>query len=274
MHEQAAGAIPPLERAGPRRLGLGPRTVVRAAFAFSIVLHLVLLWLYGGWARLPVVVFVDGPAPGEGVRARGMQVLNLTATDEPVEEERERPRAPVLPEQSTPAVPAAELPSVGSTEAPSVVLTRPGLTAAERLRPRPSDRRLWAPLPSALSELTFEQREELAVAGRLAEWYDSVAAAEAARSAFTDWTFADADGNRWGVSEGQLHLGSLTIPLPFTFQPPPGQRAYLQQYNEIARQGAQGEIRQTVRDRMEAIRARRDRERAAAQSDSARAPDR
>jgi hypothetical protein len=27
----------------------------------------------------------------------------------------------------------------------------------------------------------------------------------------------DDQGNRWGVSEGKLHLGSLTLPLPVTF---------------------------------------------------------
>ncbi|HET9948580.1 MAG TPA: hypothetical protein VFQ22_06640 [Longimicrobiales bacterium] len=285
MHERVAGAIPPTERVGPRRLGLGPRPVVRAAFAFSIILHLVALWLYGDWARLPAMLWGDGGASvsvAQGARARGMQVLNLEETDGAVEPdlERERPRTPILtlPQESAPSVSGEELSSsdysFGSDEAPSVELTRPGVTAAERLRPRPSDRRLWAPLPSALSELTFEQREELAVAGRLEEWYDSIAAAEAERSAFTDWTFADAEGNRWGVADGRLHLGSFSIPFPFTFQPPPGQREYLQQYNEIARQGAQGQIRQTVRDRMEAIRARRDAERARERADSARGPER
>lgn len=157
-------------------------------------------------------------------------------------------------------------PGVG--DAPVVDLARPGITAAERLRPNLRDPRLWAPLPSQFRELTLEQREELAIAGRLAAWYDSVAAAAAADAAWTDWTFVDGDGRRWGISEGQLHLGGLTLPLPVFGAAPGAAREREWQWDEIARQGASVALQQTVRERMEAIRARRDRERAEARGDT------
>ena len=149
----------------------------------------------------------------------------------------------------------------------------PGATPAERLQPGMTDERLWAPLPVEFRTLTPEQREELLIAGRFGAWNDSVAAAIAADAAWRDWTFTDGDGDRWGVADGQLHLGGLAIPLPLTFDAPAGQREYLRQFEEIQRQGANALVQQSVRERQEAIRARRDRERAEAQAtDSTRTP--
>jgi hypothetical protein len=149
----------------------------------------------------------------------------------------------------------------------------PGATPAERLQPGMTDERLWAPLPIEFRTLTLEQREELLIAGRFGAWNDSVAAAIAADAAWRDWTFTDGDGDRWGVADGQLHLGGLAIPLPLTFEAPAGQRDYLRQFEEIQRQGANALVQQSVRERQEAIRARRDRERAETQAnDSTRTP--
>ena len=68
-----------------------------------------------------------------------------------------------------------------------------------------------------LFELTEAERMELELAGRLEEWADSVAEVVAAEYALTDWTTTDDQGRRWGVSPGQLHLGDITLPLPFYF---------------------------------------------------------
>jgi hypothetical protein len=116
--------------------------------------------------------------------------------------------------------------------------------------------------------LTLQQREQLALSGRLAEWYDSVSAEAAAQAAWTDWTFTDASGDRWGISDGQLHLGGITLPLPSFGTSSLEARDRAWQWDEISRQGGQVAVRQTVRERMEAIRARRDRERAAEQADT------
>jgi hypothetical protein len=74
------------------------------------------------------------------------------------------------------------------------------------------------------------------------------------------------------VADGQLHLGDLVIPFPMTFSGGADDRAYMRDFAEMQRQGQTAVIQQGVRERMEAIRARRDRERAEAQAraDSAR----
>jgi hypothetical protein len=55
-------------------------------------------------------------------------------------------------------------------------------------------------------------------------WNDSVAVAVALSGEATDWTYTDEEGRRWGLSPGRLHLGDFSIPLPFSFQLPPGRR--------------------------------------------------
>jgi hypothetical protein len=147
-----------------------------------------------------------------------------------------------------------------------------GGTSAERLQPGFRDRRLWAPLPEEFRTLTPEQREEILIANRFQAWNDSAAAAAAADAAMRDWTFTDGDGDRWGISDGQIHLGDLTLPFPFTVGGSAAQRDYLRSFDEMARQGATALIQQSVRERQEAIRARRDAERAAQPSDSTAAP--
>jgi hypothetical protein len=78
------------------------------------------------------------------------------------------------------------------------------------------------------------------------------------------------DGERWGVSPGQIHLGSITLPLPFGFSGPTGRReevaARLRTFNESNAQAHRMELEQTFESRVKAMRARKD-----AQRDSARA---
>jgi hypothetical protein len=237
---------------------------VRRAFAVSIAVHVLAVVMYPSVVRRISPEGVAFLFPAIAGAPEGIEVIRIVEVDQIQDVERpEDPR-----EVAEIEVAAAEVEGPGLEDAPEVVLPRPGLTPAERLRPRLTDRRLWAPLPPEFRELTLEQREELLIAGRLNAWYDSVAAVAAADAAWKDWTFKDGDGGRWGVSEGQLHLGDITIPLPFAFDAPPGQRDYMWQWNEIARQGAQAAVQETVRERLEAIRARRDRERAEAQGDT------
>jgi hypothetical protein len=199
-------------------------------------------------------VFPVGGPPAEGIEVVRVVEIDLVEEVEPPEEPEFEP----VREREVAAAPSV----VG--DRPVADFARPGISAAERLRPNLTDRRLWAPLPRQFRELTLEQREELAIAGRLAEWYDSVAAAAEAEAAWTDWTYTDGDGGRWGVADGRLYLGDYAVPLP-TFGAAPGaarERAW--QWDEIARQSGQMAIQQTVEDRIEAIRARRDAERARA----------
>jgi hypothetical protein len=269
MNEPARGKESIPARAAGRRTGLGSRPVVSIAFGFSAALHAFFIVAYPLFFRQLRPEAVAFPLASSSAGPEGIDVIRIVEVN--VVPDARRPEEPVqvAPVQVT----APELGGPVLADAgPSVELVRPGQTAAERLRPNPTDARLWAPLPPEFSQLTLEQREELLVAGRLTDWYDSVAATAAADAAWKDWTFTDGSGGRWGVSPGQLHLGKITIPLPFAFDAPPGQRDYMRQWDEMARQGANAQVQQTVRDRMEAIRARRDRERAAARADTTSTP--
>lgn len=264
MNSEAGGQDPRLDRAGPPRRGLGPRPVVWGAAAVSVAVHVFFILIYPSlFPRIEpsdadFVVQVGTPVTG------AIQVMRVLELD--VAEDIEAPDEPELEPVQGRVIQASP---PGRAEGPVVDFARPGISAAERLRPNLRDRRLWAPLPREFRELTLQQREELALSGRLAEWYDSVQAAAAAEAAWTDWTFTDGDGGRWGISDGQLHLGDFALPLPQFGAAPGAARERAWQWDEIARQGNQVGVQQTVRERMEAIRARRDAERAAERGDTA-----
>jgi hypothetical protein len=202
-----------------------------------------------------------------------MVVLDIVAVDGP--DDPERPRNPV--ELRAIQGPAVRPGVPDPREGPGAVLVAPGPSAAERLRPRLEDPRLWSALDRALADLTLEQRLNLELQGRIAEWQDSLALAEEALRRGTDWTTTDGQGRRWGVSEGQLHLGDVTLPLPFAFGTPVGKRDEVNrrawEWEEITRGAAGGEVRDSWKDRAQAIRERRDRERAQPRPDTVRSRD-
>jgi hypothetical protein len=121
------------------------------------------------------------------------------------------------------------------------------------------------PPPRSAEEVVRER-----VAAQLNAYNDSVAADAAARARATDWTVTDADGGRWGVSPGAIHLGSITLPLPFTFSTPPGRReevaGRLTNWTAIQQQATIVEGREIVKDRIKAIEQRKAAERAARQN--------
>tara|TARA_Y100001947_G_C10285931_1_gene280627 strand:+ start:37 stop:657 length:621 start_codon:yes stop_codon:yes gene_type:complete len=137
--------------------------------------------------------------------------------------------------------------------------------AAEVLKVTSSDTRLWREAVPEAFELTDAERMELALAGRLEIWSDSVALALEAEMALTDWTTTDSQGRRWGFTPGQIHLGGLTLPLPFYF----GGNAW--ERDQWARRaweemdilnGANTQaVRSSWSERAEAIRRRQDRNR-------------
>lgn len=263
MNSQAGGQDSRLDRTGPRGRGLASPRVLWTAFAFSAAIHVFFIVLY------PALFLRLDPSdstfmlPSGAPPLSGIEVMRVVEIDVLIEVER--PDDPELVPVERREV-ATVTPSRGATTV--IDLARPGISAAERLRPNLTDRRLWAPLPPEFGELTLQQREELAIAGRLAEWYDSVSAVAAADAAWTDWTFLDGDGRRWGISDGQLHLGGFALPLPEFGAPNAAARERAWQWDEIARQGTSVAVQQTVRERMEAIRARRDRERAEQRGDT------
>jgi hypothetical protein len=234
------------------------------AFAISVAIHVIAVLLY------PVVVTNIRPGapvfqpPTNTSPPQGAVVLRLIEIDEtPDPEQPDDPEE--IEEVETPRA-DAEAPIIEGI--PVGELVPPGPTAAQLLRPTLLNALLWTDPPPEYYELTLDQREELVLAGRIVEWYDSIALATAAEERFTDWTFRDSNGGRWGVSEGKLHLGDLTLPLPLTFGTPVGKRdetnRRLWEIEELSRQSQRFLIQQSWSERSAAIRARRDRERARA----------
>ncbi len=249
-----------------------PRTRYRGAFRVSLlisaVLHLVAIALYSSLIREMPEWFPPYVDPTAVPRPPGMELVNLLELPTPVEtedpervEEPEPEPEPEVPEVvAPPALPPTPVP-------PEEVEVEEPPTAAERLRPRAGDLRLWAPVDPDLAALSEEQVLRLMFAAELEALGDSVAAAEELARRAMDWTYADSEGRKWGVSPGKLHLGDITIPLPFAFGTPPGQRDQVRdrvwEWEQIERGAVTSEILRTLRERDEAIRRRMDAQRRA-----------
>jgi hypothetical protein len=235
--------------------------------AVSAVIHIVGLLVY------PRVTHIEvGPPPMFFIPTAdhpvdGMSVIEVVTIDENAPE---RPPEPAQPREVEAPRAGGQVPDLGPPA--EVGLVAPGPTAAERLRPSAGDPRLWAPLNPVLNELTVEQRLQLELAWRIASWQDSLSLAIAAEGALTDWTKTDSQGRKWGISEGKLHLGDITLPLPFSFGMAVGRRDEFRrkawEWEEIQRGAAGGELRDSWKDRARAIRERRDRERARVKPDT------
>jgi len=171
-------------------------------------------------------------------------------------------RAPLPPSESRSGVPSP----VGRVEEAVPAEGPPrSATVVERLQPSMGDPRLWAPVDREILALTDEERAELLLRGMIRTWNDSIAVAAALSGQATDWTYTDDEGRRWGLSPGRLHLGDFSIPLPFSFQIPPGRREALArrqwEIDDIERGAVSAQIRETWAERAREIRERMDRER-------------
>ena len=245
----------------PREHGRVHRRAFTVGIGASAALHVVVIVFYSvvmtQWSPPETVLGVDSPSQSSSdmrvVRVVEIELPDLTA--EPPEE---------LPEAEEVNL---EFTDAGLPDPDPVELGEPpgGRRAADVLRVRSSDTRLWREAAPEAFELTDAEFMELQLAGRLEEWSDSVALALAAEYALTDWTTTDGQGRRWGISPGQLHLGDITLPLPFYFsgnsiqREQAARRAWEDQ--DILNGTNSQALRSSWRERAEAIRRRRDRSR-------------
>jgi len=205
--------------AGRVRSGLGSRRVVWTSFGISVTIHLLLLGLY------PIYGTSDpentrSTVPALTSSSAALELLRLLEVA--LAADAERPEDPSELEQiESPEL--APAPLILERQ-PGAELTPPPLTGAELLRPRLADERLWRPIDPSLADLTLQQREELALSGRIVEWADSLAAAQAAEARLTDWTYTDDEGKRWGVADGKIYLGDVVLPGTHMFGVPVGKR--------------------------------------------------
>ncbi|NIR44050.1 MAG: hypothetical protein GWN99_05990 [Gemmatimonadetes bacterium] len=227
-----------------RALAIGVVVSVLAHVVFVLMSRALVAYLQPNYAVLPA-------GEPRRIRAEGTEVVEILPT-ETVEVEPERVPEP----QPEPTAPAVE----GEPEA------TPTLSTAERLRPRAGDLRLWlipTILPSRLDMTPKERAEELRdrLYALIEARNDSLAAALAAEAERMDWTVGE-EGNKWGVSPGQIHLGPITLPLPFYFGPTREDAVTAEEWAEIQRQAGQGNIDETFEERVRAIRERKAREEA------------
>ena len=241
------------------------------AFAVSLVVHVAAVLLY------PVMmdrVAPDPDAPPDPAtdwdvpRIVLIEPVEPEDVDPPLEEpEVEVPLPdpePILP----PPVAEEEVADVDPGELPAEpVEEEEPLTAAERLRPRMGTTpELWTFSDPEALELTREERAQLRIRVAIQELGDSLTAEEERQLEAVNWTYTDEDGEEWGISPGTLHLGGREIPLPFAFTPPPGQQDAADQMEwelwEFGAPHSLQNVRGVWRDRIDAIRERRDTERA------------
>ena len=253
--EPALPAEPPPPRPRPGR------RVTAIALALSAALHLLILGLRIGYEPAGTPPSATQVLDIEAVP--GMQVFDVVEVqaDVPTPQVILEPRAtaPVRPDVPPPprlAAPADAL------EAPPVAAGDP-MTVAERLAPRVGDPRLFSRAPDPLTpELEPLENVRARVYTALAAYNDSVAGAAADAARALDWTVKDANGGRWGVSPGQLHLGSISLPLPFNFQAPPGRRdeynERMRTFNETQQQSSRATLEKSFQQRVDEIRARKD----------------
>ncbi len=244
----------------PRRR---PENVLPVALLASAVVHLLLFTLLRFEPPVAAGPAFVRPIVQEPVGTRVIELVIVPdeALPQAVPPERE-------PEDATPRIVRAP---VGGTPTEALPAERRDpATVVERISPRLGDARLFAPPDAAMpAPADYEALALQRLYGQMTAYNDSVdTGAEAARRAL-DWTTTDADGNKWGVSPGKIHLGGLTLPLPIGFATPPGRREELAERNrrwgEIEGQRSREEGRATFEDRVKAIRERVD-----AQRDSTR----
>ena len=274
MDEQGISATGRNARSGrDGRRRLSSRRVAAVSLAVSALFHVLVVLTYSvsapDWKFDAFVPVGQAPTtPVEGIRL--VRIIEIPP-DDPVIEAEEEPDRETEPEQETPTAPAQE----SESTAPAVETVPTGVRAAEALRVRSADPRLWRAAEPEAHRLTEEERMQLALAGRLESWNDSVRALVSAEEALTDWTRTGENGERWGISPGKLHLGKLTLPLPFGF----GTNAWMRERAarrafedaDIRNGAAASFMADHWKERVEAIRRRRDREREKARSDSTKA---
>lgn len=270
MKPPAFSPSPPPSDVRRSKAKAGERRARRVAFVVSVAIHAIAIVLYP--VLMDRLVLVPPPTvPGDPDDSlRGIEVVLLrevppdpaATPEEPPEVQPEPEAVPVTPAQPRPVAPTQDPP----VRADDQDEEERRATAAERLRPRLGDPRLWMPMDRAYTDLSDEERAELMLRGMIRTWSDSVAVAAALSGRATDWTFTDDQGRRWGLSPGRLHLGDFSIPLPFSFDLPPGRRDEFArrqwELDDLMRGAASAEIRQTWAQRAQEIRERMDEERA------------
>lgn len=245
------------------------------ALTVSVTIHAVLLGLLVLASRQFIPRFFDGEeAPALSIPEEEPHVVIVGGGGGeavPVTPGRPGPTEPSEPLRYVPGpiTPIPEITPGPETAEPSEAGGGGGggapASLADRLRPATVDPRLRSGTRYAPPAGSAVDGVRSRVALSLQAYNDSVAAETEARRRALDWTIKTKDGKQWGIGpDGKIHLGDITLPA-VAFSPPPGRREEIANRNrdfaEIERQAAQEIGRQSFKERVKAIRARKDKER-------------
>ncbi len=259
--ESGAGKRPETRAAYRAR---GYRRSVRTGLLVSAALHaLVAIFLSGqfylGSRYLPPVELP--PRAALGLRVIDIRDIEAESSAEDVLElpldERDEIQRPEPP-----------TPGDGTRPAGAGVDEGPGLTNAERLRPREGDPRLWndftdRPMPEYL-ENRFARAEGV-IRARLGAMLDSLQLTEEQRRRAVEWLFGEGD-QQWGVTPDGLVLGGVVIPMNvgalFEAEGPLGRelRQEARDLADIQRQDFATDVERSQQERLEEMRRRSEEE--------------
>jgi hypothetical protein len=228
------------------------RRVLYVGLAVSVVLHGVVIGLASRWLE---PVERDPPRvvePRVVELERALRAVAISETGVPED------AAPDVPEAPPPR--PAERPAPVAVPAEEEARPRARRTPAERLAPRIVEPGLWRPMVVLPRDPTIRDVQDR-VAQALEMLSDSLLAETERALRARDWTVEDAQGGRWGISPGKLHLGSVTVPLPIYFPVDMEQEAQNRMWLELDMQADRAEFLESFDQRVRAIRERRDRER-------------
>lgn len=230
------------------------------ALGVSFLVHVLLVLFVSRLLDLSERGFLGSPP--DVLPPEGIEVVDVP-TPEPLQPLTEPERPDIRPgEQEVIQVVPGEPDEVGGAEAEP---ERRGLTNAERLRAQFTDRRLWVPYPEEPWPADVARayaRADSAVRALLRVWLDSLSLSEEERRRATEWTFGEGD-EKWGISDKGLHLGDITIPIPFGAlfgysMSPNAQktRQMIREFNEIRQQDIETDIRKERDEALKEMRRR------------------
>lgn len=198
--------------------------------------------------------------------ATGMQVIDVRE----VEVESAAEDVLEMPPEERDEIQRPEPPTPGGADRPRSAGRDdgPGLTNAERLRPREGDPRLWQdftdrPMPEYLED-RFAQAEGV-LRARLGAMLDSLELTEEQRRRAVEWLFGEGD-QQWGVTPDGIVLGGMVIPMNvgalFEAEGPLGRelRQEARDLADIQRQDFQTDVERTQRERLDEMRRRSEEE--------------
>lgn len=218
-------------------------------------------------ATLNIIVVEEDDAVAElpNPFVRAVQPVAVPAAPRKPREELVLQAGPITPIVTEPGMSAAAAQDVDNE--PTGRTSSGTGRLSGRLLPHTIDPRIATTTAFPPAEKTGAEAVRARISQRLSNWNDSIAADAEASRREDDWTVKGKDGNRWGVSSEGIHIGKVTIPASaLAFKPPAGRReeiaGRLRDYAEIETQVYREESRSSFKERVKAIRDRKDKERA------------